>query len=101
MYPPRPRPGRSDSRAVWGLVAGIFGLLLVFLGLPGLILGPVAYFLGKSSVSRIDESKGQLGGRSTAVAAWMIGVAATAFGAAASLAWLTFILVATYGTPPV
>jgi len=100
MYPPQPRPARSDGRAVWALVAGIFGLLFVFLGLPGLILGPIAYFLGRSSVGRIDESMGQLGGRSTAVAAWMIGVAATAFGAAASLAWLTFILVATFGTPP-
>jgi hypothetical protein len=65
------------------------------------VLGPVAYFLGKSSVRRIDASNGQLGGRSTAVAAWMIGVAATAFGAAAALAWLTFFLVATFGSPPV
>ncbi len=83
------------------LVLGIAGLVLVFLGLPGLILGPIAYFLGKSSVNRIDASNGQLGGRSAAVAAWMIGVAATAFGAAASLGWLTFFLVSNFGTPPV
>ena len=74
--------------------------MLVFLGLPGLILGPIAYFLGKSAVNRIDASRGELGGRSTAVAAWMIGVAATAFGAAITLAWLTFLLVASFGTPP-
>ena len=101
MYPPRPLPVRSDNRALVALLAGIFGLLLFFLGLPALVLGPIAYFLGKSSVGRIDDSNGQLGGRSTAVAAWIIGVAATAFGAAASLAWLTFILVSTFGTPPV
>jgi hypothetical protein len=100
MYGQRPQPARSDNRALVALLAGIFGMLLFFLGLPGLVLGPIAYFLGKSSVSRIDGSNGQLGGRSTAVAAWIIGVAATAFGAAASLAWLTFILVSTFGTPP-
>ena len=100
-YPPPQQPGRTDSRALWALVVGIVGLLLVFLGLPGLILGPIGYFLGKSAVSRIDASNGKLGGRSTAVAAWMIGVAATAFGAAATLAWLTFILVSTFGSPPV
>jgi hypothetical protein len=83
------------------LVAAICGVILVFLGLPGLILGPIAYFLGKSSLRRIDSSKGELGGRSTAVAAWVIGVAATAFGAAATLAWLTFFLVSANGSPPI
>ena len=101
MYAPVARPARSDNRGVVALIVGIAGLVLVFLGLPGLILGPVAYFLGKSSINRIDASNGQLGGRSTAVAAWMIGVAATAFGAAATLAWLTFYLVTTFGSPPV
>jgi hypothetical protein len=100
MYPPRPQPVRSDNRALVALLVGIFGLVLFFLGLPGLVLGPIAYFVGRSSVRRIDESHGQLGGRSTAVAAWIIGVAATAFGAAASLAWFTFVLVSTFGTPP-
>ena len=65
-----------------------------------LVLGPLAYFLGKSALGRIDESKGQIGGRSTAVAGWVIGVAATAIGAVVSLVWLILILVATFGTPP-
>jgi hypothetical protein len=82
------------------LIAGLCGVVLVFLGVPGLILGPIAYFMGRSSVKRIDSSKGELGGRSTAVAAWVIGVAATAFGAAVTLAWLSFALVAVYGPPP-
>lgn len=101
MYAPHPRPARSDNRGLVALLVGVFGLILFFLGLPALVLGPIAYFLGKSSVRRIDGSNGQLGGRSTAVAAWIIGVAATAFGAAASLAWLTFLLVSNFGTPPV
>ncbi len=100
-YAQRPPPQRSDGRALVALLAGIAGVILGFLGLPGLVLGPIAYFLGKSSVRRIDESKGGLGGRSTAVAGWGVGIAATAIGAVASLAWLTFVLLATFGAPPV
>jgi hypothetical protein len=95
------RRTRNDERAVVALIAGIFGVLLVFLGVPGLILGPIAYFLGKSSISRIDASKGELGGRSTAVAAWVIGVAATAFGAVVTLAWLSLFLYSMNGAPPI
>jgi len=75
-------------------------LLLAFLGLPGLVLGPIAYFFGKSSQRRIDDSKGELTGRSTAVAGWVIGVVATAFGAIVTLVWLTVLLVALFGPPP-
>ena len=83
------------------LLAGISGVILGFLGLPGLVLGPIAYFMGKSAVRRIDESKGALGGRSTAVAGWAVGIAATAIGALSALGWLTFFLLALYGAPPV
>jgi len=82
------------------LLAGIFGLLLSFLGLPGLVLGPIAYFLGRSSVNRIQESKGELGGRSTAMAGWVMGVVATASGAIVSLVWLTVGLIFKFGLPP-
>ena len=95
-----PRPGRTDNRSLVSLLAGIFGLLLSFLGLPGLVLGPIAYFLGKSSVNRIQESKGELGGRSAAVAGWVMGVVATAIGAIVSLVLLTIGLVRVFGPPP-
>jgi len=95
-----PRPGRTDNRALVSLLAGIFGLLLSFLGLPALVLGPIAYFMGKSSVNRIQESKGELGGRSTAVAGWVMGVVAPAIGAIVSLVWLTLGLVLVFGPPP-
>jgi hypothetical protein len=82
------------------LLSGILGVILGFLGIPGLVLGPIAYFTGKSAVRNIDESKGALGGRSTAVAGWAVGIAATAIGALATLGWLTFFLLVEYGSPP-
>ena len=82
------------------LLAGIFGVILSFLGLPGLVLGPIAYFLGRSSLNRIEASKGELGGRTTAVAGWVLGVIATALGAIFGLAALTWYLVVVYGPPP-
>ena len=97
---PAPRPGRSDTRGILALVAGILGLVLAFIGLPGLVLGPVAYFLGRSSARRIQDSKGELGGRSTAVAGWVLGVVATGVGALVTVGWLVFVLVAVFGPPP-
>jgi hypothetical protein len=84
-----------DSRAVVALVLAIAGLVLGLpLGLPGLIFGPIAYFIGKSSNRRIDASAGALGGRSLAMSAWVLGIAATAVGAIITLIWLVLFLVA-------
>lgn len=102
-YPPPPNLGGapSDARGVAAMLAAIGGILLGLpLGLPGLALGPLAYFLGRSAVSRIDASHGAVGGRGLASAAWVMGVVATAIGAVSSLAWLIFILLAISGTPP-
>jgi hypothetical protein len=83
---------------VVALLAAIMGLLLGLpLGIPGLILGPVAYFLGRAAVVRIDSSNGNLSGRGAAVAGWVIGVVATAIGAAVTLVWLVVVLVAVSG----
>ena len=102
MYRPPQQPARqTEGKVLVSLLTGISGLVLGFLGLPGLVLGPIAYFTGKSAVRKIDESKGALGGRSTAVAGWAVGIAATAIGALSSLAWLTFFLLSQFGTPPV
>jgi uncharacterized protein YqgC (DUF456 family) len=95
-------PGaRNDGGSLVSLIAGIFGLLLgLALGIPGLILGPLAYFLGKASVKRIDASEGKLHGRSSAAAGWVIGVIATALGAIVTLTWFVIWLVAVSGPPP-
>jgi hypothetical protein len=76
------------------VVAGLIGILFgLFTGIAGLVLGPVAYFLGKSAVSRIDSSEGKLGGRGTAMAGWVMGAVAAAIGAGVTLVWFIFILI--------
>jgi hypothetical protein len=97
-YPP-PRvttSGSTDGRAVASLITAIAGILLGLpIGIPGMVLGTVAYFLARSSVSRIDSSQGRLGGRGVAVAGWVLGVVAMAIGSAVTLVWVVVLLVAT------
>ena len=90
----------ADGRAITSLVAAIFAVLLGLpFGLPGLALGPMAYFLGRSAMARIDGAGGTSGGRGLAVAGSVLGVVATAIGAVVSLAWLVLILVGLSTTP--
>ena len=82
------------------LLSGIAGLVLGLpLGLPGMVLGPFAYFLGKSAEGRINESKGELGGRSTAVAGWVIGAIATGIGSLVTLIWFIVLLITLTSQP--
>jgi hypothetical protein len=62
-------------------------------GIPGMVLGTVAYFLGRSAVSRIDSSQGARGGRSLAVSGWVLGAVAMAIGSAVTLIWIVVLLV--------
>ena len=100
-YPPPSYPppsysatGALDNRAAVALALAIIGLVLGLpLGVPGLVCGPIAYFMGKSAVTRIEASAGALGGRNLAKTASILGVIATAGGAVVSLVWLVFFLV--------
>jgi hypothetical protein len=94
------RNAPTDGRAVTSLVASIMGILLgIPFGLPGLLLGPMGYFMGRSALARIDSTPGAVGGRGVAVAGSVFGVVATAIGAVVSLAWLVLLLVV-ISTPP-
>ena len=96
-----PRAAPADNRAVVALVIGIFGLVLGMpFGIPGLICGPIAYFMGKSAATRIDASSGTLGGRGLALTAWVFGIVATAVGALVTLAWIVVFLFAISGPAP-
>jgi hypothetical protein len=101
-FPP-PAVGGSaptDGRAVTSLLASIFGILLGLpFGLPGLALGPLGYFLGRSAIARIDSAPGTAGGRGLAITGSVLGVAATVIGAIVSLVWLILVLIALSATP--
>jgi hypothetical protein len=58
----------NDSMAVWSLVLSILGLFCC-----GLVLGPIGFFLGQSSLGRIRQSGGALGGAGLANAGRIIG----------------------------
>ena len=103
-YPPPSHAGSVglDSRAAVALAIAAAGLVLGLpLGVPGLICGPIAYFMGKSAVKRIQASAGALTGHNVAKIAWILGVIATAVGAVVSLVWLVLYLVSVSGTPSV
>ena len=72
----------------------------LLLGFPAMILGAIAYFLGRSGVARIAESPATRGGRSTAVAGWVIGIISTALGAVVTLIWIVLVLLANNPPPP-
>jgi hypothetical protein len=101
-YPP-PSLGRAapvDGRAITSLAVAIIAIAFGLpFGLPGLTLGPVAYFTGKAAIARIDSSQGTIGGRGLAATGWVLGAVATAIGALVSLAWLVVLLVSVSGPP--
>jgi hypothetical protein len=97
-YPP-PSQGRArgstDGRATASVLSAIAGIFLGLpFGVPGMVLGTLAYFLGKSAVDNIDSSKGGLGGRGMATTGWVLGAVSMAIGAAVTLVWLVVVLVA-------
>ena len=92
-YPPPPMDAGTDARAVASLGFAILGFIFALpLGLPGLIAGPIAYFLGRAARTRIAESGGTLGGAGAANAGRILGVVTTVVGALVTLLWLIVIL---------
>jgi hypothetical protein len=101
-YPP-PFQGtpRLDRRTLASLLLAIAAVILGLpLGVPGLICGPIAYFMGRAAIARIDASAGALRGRSLATAAWILGIVGTAVGAVVSLVLLVLYLINVAGPPP-
>ena len=92
-YPPPPTTAGTDARAVASVGFAILGLIFALpIGLPGLIAGPIAYFLGNGARARIAESGGVLGGAGVANAGRILGVITTVVGALVTLLWFIVIL---------
>ena len=80
----RPTEGIAIAALVLGLLAP-FGAL--FYGLPGVILGSIAVFLGLRARGRIKRSGGALGGSGMALAGWIVGL----LGIVVGLLWFVFL----------
>ncbi len=95
-YPPPPsQSAGSDPKAAASVVFAILGLIFALpLGLPGMIAGPIAYFLGKGARTRILESGGTIGGMGLANTGRILGIVTTAIGAVVTLLWLIVIFLA-------
>jgi len=101
-YPPpaSQTPQVTDGRAAAAMVFAILGLLFgIPLGLPGMIGGTLAYFLGKSARTRIAESNGTLGGQNAANVGRIVGIIAFAVGSLITLLWLIVIFNALIDLP--
>jgi hypothetical protein len=84
---------RIDALAYAALVTGILSLVLsvIFVGLPGLLLGPGAAIMGFISRRRIAASSGTLLGSGVALAGLILGV--IGFGASIALLVFAFLVV--------
>jgi len=81
----------TDQMAIWSVVCAGLGLPGVCcFGIGGLILGPVAFFLGNASINRIRASNGTLGGETLA----QLGRIGGAIVAILGLLFLVYIIVA-------
>lgn len=90
----------TDGRAASSLLFAILGLIFAIpLGLPGMIAGPIAYFLGRGAKARIAESKGTLGGEAAANAGTILGIVTTVVGCIVALLWLIVIFNALLAVP--
>jgi hypothetical protein len=82
----------TDGHAASSLVFAVLGLIFAIpLGLPGIIAGPVAYFLGRSAKTRIAESNGSLGGDGAANTGRILGIVTTIVGCIVTFLWLIVI----------
>jgi hypothetical protein len=93
----------NDGQAVAAMVLGIIALVgMCAYGIP-LLLAPVALFLGRASMKRIDASRGQLGGRGMAQAGLIMGIIGTVILALCILAvgvFIAFLAAGAFDTAP-
>ena len=88
--PPAAQTGQvTDGHAAASVVFAVLGLVFAIpMGLPGMIAGPIAYFLGKSAKTRIAESNGALGGAGAANLGRILGIVTFTVGCVVTFLWL-------------
>ena len=95
-YPPPgygyPAAVPTDGQATAAMIVGIVSLVLAVCYGVGLLGAPVALFMGRASMKRIDASGGQLGGRGSAQAGFILGIIGTVLLALSIVAVIIFIV---------
>ncbi|HEY6532225.1 MAG TPA: DUF4190 domain-containing protein [Acidimicrobiales bacterium] len=81
-------PPRREGTAVTALVLGILSLVCGFVGLFGVVLGPIAIWLGVSARRKIERSNGARTGEGLAIAAVVLG----AIGLAVSVLYILLLI---------
>jgi hypothetical protein len=80
--------------AIAALVVGILAAVGLFCyGVPAIILGPIAVFLGLNARRRIKASEGALGGYGLAMAGWITGLVAACLGLLIVIVLIGFFVV--------
>jgi len=92
-----PAAAPSDGQAVTAMVLGIIALALSCGYGCTLVMSPIALFLGRSAMKRIDESQGRLGGRGMAQAGFIMGIIGTVLLVLAILAVIVIIAIGVSG----
>lgn len=87
-YPQYPSEPAATGQATTALVLGIVGLTVC----PGAASIP-AWIIGRSAMREIDASNGQLGGRSSAFAGYVMGIIGTVITALGILALAAFLVI--------
>jgi hypothetical protein len=84
-YPPAAAP--DHPKATTALVLGILGVVVCG------ILAPFAWRMGKQTVTEIDASNGQLGGRGSAQAGYILGIIGSVLLGLALLVLVFYVIV--------
>lgn len=96
-YPPPgyayPAVVPTDGHATAAMIVGIAALVLASCYGFGLLAAPVALFMGRASMKRIDASGGQLGGRGMAQAGFILGIIGSVLLVLAIIVVILFIVV--------
>lgn len=89
----------TDQMAIWSIVLAGLGLLgLCCVGVGGLILGPIAFFLGGSSLNKIRASNGTLGGDTLASIGRWGGLVVGILGLLILVAWILAVVNGAFNT---
>ena len=101
-YPTYPPPPRDHPRATTALVLGLIAIVGGVTCYLPLLLGPIAWSVGRGAVRAIDAEPYRYGGRGQAMAGYVLGVVSTVLlllGAVAVAAFLLFAFATTSGGP--